>query len=77
VILFIFAFLRLDGKALTILALDVLVVIGTGIMYLVAILVRDAVARGRRPWRFSLRSLLVTTTVIAVVLGMVVYALKE
>lgn len=77
VILLAMAFLRLNGKPLTLVAVDVLVVIGAGIMYVIAITVRDAVALGHQPWRFSLRSLLITTTVVGVVLGLLVFALKK
>jgi hypothetical protein len=34
-------------------------------------------AFGRPPWRFSLRTLLIATTLVALVLGLVVYAVRK
>jgi hypothetical protein len=46
-----------------------------GIVYVGTIVVRDAIAMGRQPWQFSLRSLIVATTVIAALLYLLVYGI--
>jgi hypothetical protein len=51
-------------------------VIVSGAGHLVAITVRDSVAHGRRPWRFSLRSLLVVMTILAIGLGVWFWAIR-
>jgi hypothetical protein len=45
--------------------------------YVIALVVRDFAAHGRRAWHFSLRSLLAVTTVVAILLGMLAYALRN
>ena len=45
--------------------------------FISSVLFRDAVALGREPWRFSLRSLLVATTLIAIVLGLLAFATRH
>jgi hypothetical protein len=37
-----------------------------------ALFLRDAILKGRKSWRFSLRALLITTTLVAVVLGLII-----
>lgn len=56
--------------------LDSLILVASGITYVVVILLRDAIVRGHRPWRFSLWELLVVTTIVAVLLSLVVYVRK-
>lgn len=58
-------------------AVDLLVLVGTGVAYVMAIIIRDVVAQSHQPWRFSLRSLLVGTTVIAVLLALLAFALGK
>jgi hypothetical protein len=58
-------------------AVLLLLLIGCGASYVVAIIVRDAVATGRKPWQFSLRSLLAGTTVIAMLLALLIYVLRK
>ena len=77
-LLFATALLRIERTfLLPLVAIDVLLLIACGATYVIAIIVRDAVARGRQPWRFSLRSLLVGTTVIAVLLALLTYAFRK
>jgi hypothetical protein len=51
----------------------VLVMIGSATGVIVAIVARDAVASGRKPWSFTLRTMLIATTLVAVVLGLIVW----
>jgi hypothetical protein len=59
-----------------IIVVGVLLVIASGAMYLIAIVARDAVALGHRPWRFSVRSLLIVMTLVALLLGVWFYAVR-
>jgi hypothetical protein len=54
-----------------------LLLFGSAAAYVIALVVRDFAAHGRRAWHFSLRSLLAVTTVIAILLGMLAYALRN
>lgn len=53
--------------------LDTLILVASGITYVVVILLRDLIVRGRRPWRFSLWDLLVVTTIVALLLSLAMY----
>jgi hypothetical protein len=55
---------------------SLLLLVGSAIAYIAAIVVRDIVTHGRRAWSFSLRSMLVVTTMVAILLGMLGYALR-
>lgn len=57
-------------------AAGVLLVIVSGVTHLIAISVREAAAWGDHRWRFSVRSLLILTTVIALILGLWFYAVR-
>ena len=71
-------FARVESPLLSLLvAVDVLLLIGFGATYVIAIVVRDVVAQGRQPWRFDLRSLLMITTVIAVQLALLTYMFRN
>ena len=57
-------------------AIGIVTVIVSGVMYLVATTTRDALAHGQDVWRFSLRSLLVVTTILAIVLGLLAFLVR-
>jgi|SRR3954454_6763097 hypothetical protein len=59
-----------------IIVVGMFLVIASGLAYPIAIVARDAAALGYRPWRFSLRSLLVVMTLVAFVLGAWFYAVR-
>jgi hypothetical protein len=44
-----------------------------GILYIVLIPVREFIIAGHRPWRFTVRNLLVLTTVVACALGVIYF----
>lgn len=72
VLLFVAAiFLRPDTAlgAWTV-AIDVVVVLGSGVLYVIVVTIRDAVAEGRQTWRFRVRSLLTLMTIVALLLGL-------
>ena len=56
---------------------SLLLLFGSAIAYVAALLIRDFAAHGGRAWHFSLRSLLAVTTVVALLLGMLAYALRN
>ena len=63
--------------------LSVLLVLGGLLLSVVSMavivgarLARRSDAKGNRPWQFSLRELLVTMTIVAILLGLIVYATK-
>jgi hypothetical protein len=59
-----------------IIVVGVFLVIASGLAYPIAIVARDAVALGRRPWRFSVRSMLILMTLVALLLGAWFYAVR-
>ena len=75
--LFAMVFVPIDRKMVLVPVVlsSVLTVLASAPVYIGAILIRDAVVKGYRPWQFSLRTLLVFTTAIAVLLGGLIYAL--
>jgi hypothetical protein len=77
--LLIFALFGEPTSALVfiLLALDLLILFASAIGYLVAITVRDAIARDGGPWRFSLRTLLIVMTEIALALGSLAWAVRH
>jgi len=54
-----------------------LLLCGSAVVYISALLVRDIVAHGRRMWHFRLSSLFAVMTVIAVLLGLLVYSWRS
>jgi hypothetical protein len=58
-------------------AIGILTVIVSGVMYLIATTTRDALAHGQDVWRFSLRSLLVVTTILAIVVGLMAFLVRS
>ena len=73
------AIVQPDGQNLTTLAVGaaLLLLFGSAAVYIVALIVRDFAAQGRRLWHFSLSSLLTVMTVIAIVLGMLAYSMRN
>jgi uncharacterized membrane protein len=59
------------------LGLDLLILFASAIGYLIAITLRDAVAREGQPWRFSLRSVLIVMTEIALALGTLAWLMRK
>jgi hypothetical protein len=53
-----------------------LAMVGAAMPFALAIAFRDAVAFRQNRWRFSLRTLLIVMTLIAVVFGLVVWAIR-
>ena len=78
-LVFIFAFFTESLNAIVILlmALDLVIILTSGIGCIAAITVRDAVARGGEPWRFSLRSVLIVMTAIALAFGALAWAARH
>jgi hypothetical protein len=77
--LFVFVFTGVgDVKiAFVFAATDLLILFGSAAIYVGVITVRDVIVRGYRPWRFSLRTVLVAMAVISVLPGMLVYAVRN
>jgi hypothetical protein len=77
--LFIFAFFIESPNVFVLLLLgfDLLVLFSSAIGYLIAITVRDALARSGKPWRFSLRSVLIAMTEIALALGTLAWLMRR
>ena len=72
------AVLEPSGPILFCIAVPTLLLLfGSAAAYIVGIVARDLSARGQRTWRFSLRSLLEITTVVAILLGLMDYALRN
>jgi hypothetical protein len=69
--LFAIAYFLFPGTGLIafLLAADLLIVLSCCIGYLITIMLRDAIVRGRQPWRFSTRDLLIIMTVLALMIG--------
>jgi hypothetical protein len=59
------------------LAVDVLILFASAIGYLVAITVRDVIARNGGRWRFSLRAVLIVMTEIALGLGTLAWLMRR
>jgi hypothetical protein len=76
--LFAMAFVPIDRKMVLVpvVLTSLLTILASAPVYIGAIVIRDAVVKGYRPWQFSLRTLLVFTTAIAVLLGGLIYALR-
>ena len=67
-----------NGAALSLLVLlDLLLLIASAAAFICALVVRDLVARGYQPWRFSLRTLFVTMTILAVFRTLLIWALRN
>lgn len=77
-LLFSFLFNDIDNTLFAIVVgIDMLIIILSAVGYLVAVVIRDAVALGRQPWRFSLRGLLALSTVTAILLGLLTYTIRH
>ncbi len=64
------------GHATTFGWVPVILVLASGVVYIVAVVLRDAAALGAKP-RFSLRELMITTTFVGVALGLLVHLLRK
>jgi hypothetical protein len=77
--LFIFAFFIEPPNAFifVLLAIDLLIMFASAIGYLIAITLRDIFARGGKPWRFSVRTVLIVMTEIALAMGMLAWLMRR
>jgi hypothetical protein len=69
---FVMAKLSADWGTITAILPSVVLFV-SGLSYPLVIIIRDLALSDRIPWQFSLRALLIATTLIAVVLGIIVW----
>jgi hypothetical protein len=77
--MFIFAFVSppQSGLVSVFLAIDYLVLFGSTLTYIAVVALRDSVARGRKPWQFSLARVLSVMTGIALALGTLAWLMRQ